>query len=156
MPQEKDPQIFGYFKVTEKFNIYTSVENGIPQNIIIFLDFLLALTPVIDETINYKMYIRNSFITSRRLLLINWLVMANILSHAYKGSILSSLINIHYEDPLDTIQQMVESSLPFYVLGNTACVWVTRTDPRDTVKQLNARRFDMPWGGVTEEKYLQM
>ena len=69
--------------------------------------------------------------------------MANILSHAYKGSILSSLINISYEAPIDTIQQMVDSGLPFYVLGGTACVWVTTSDPRDNVKQLNARRFDM-------------
>ena len=69
--------------------------------------------------------------------------MANILSHAYKGSILSSLINISYEAPIDTIQQMVDSGLPFYVLGGTAFVWVTTSDPRDSVKQLNARRFDM-------------
>ena len=69
--------------------------------------------------------------------------MANILSHAYKGSILSSLINISYEAPIDTIQQMVDSGLPFYVLGGTACVWVTTSDPRPSVKQLNARRFDM-------------
>lgn len=82
--------------------------------------------------------------------------MANIISHAYKGSILSSLVNIHYEDPLDTIQQMAESSLPFYVLGNTAATWLTKTDPREMVKRLNARRFDMPWEGVTDEKYLKM
>ena len=68
----------------------------------------------------------------------------------------SSLIKIHYEDPLDTIEQMVESGLPFYALAGTACVWVTKTDPRDTVKQLNARRFDMPWEGFTDEKYLKM
>ena len=93
---------------------------------------------------------------SRLLLIALWLLMANILSYAYKGSILSSLINISYEDPIDTIEQMVESGLPFYVLGKTACVWVTMTDPRASVKQLNSRRWDMPWNGVTEEKYLKM
>ena len=82
--------------------------------------------------------------------------MANILSHIYKGSILSSLININYEQPIDTIEQMVESGLPFYVLGSSAAVWVTKTDQREMVKTLNARRFDMPWEGVTEEKYLKM
>ena len=121
-----------------------------------FADFILALTPVLDESIPWKFYLRSSFTTSRRLLLIQWLVMANILSHAYKGSILSSLINIHYEEPLDTIEQMVESGLPFYVLGKTSLEWVIKTDPRDSVKKLNARRFDMPWDGHTEEKYLKM
>ena len=122
----------------------------------IFSDFILALTPVLDETIPWTIYMRNSFIRSRKLLLIQWLVMANILSHVYKGSILSSLININYEEPIDTIEQMVESGLPFYVLGNSAAVWVTETDQREMVKTLNARRFDMPWEGVTEEKYLRM
>ena len=122
----------------------------------IFSDFILALTPVLDETIPWTIYMRNSFINSRKLLLMQWLVMANILSHAYKGSILSCLININYEQPLDTIEQMVESGLPFYVLGNSAAVWVTETDKREMVKKLNARRVDMPWEGVTEEKYLKM
>ena len=76
--------------------------------------------------------------------------------HAYKGSILSCLINIKYEEPIDTIEQMVESGLPFYVLGSSAAVWVTETDQREMVKTLNSRRFDMPWEGVTEEKYLKM
>ena len=123
---------------------------------LLFTDFILALTPVLDETIPWTIYMRNSFISSRKLLLIQWLLMANILSHIYKGSILSSLININYEQPLDTIEQMVESGLPFYVLGSSAAVWVTKTDQREMVKKLNARRFDMPWEGVTEEKYLKM
>ena len=126
------------------------------SQLLFFTDFILALTPVLDETIPWTIYMRNSFIRSRKLLLIQWLVMANILSHVYKGSILSSLININYEEPIDTIEQMVESGLPFYVLGNSAAVWVTKTDQREMVKTLNARRFDMPWEGVTEEKYLKM
>ena len=117
---------------------------------------ILSLTPAVDETIPWKIYRRNSFSGSRRILLIQWLVMANIISHAYKGSILSTLTAIRYEEPLDTIRQMVDSGLPFYVLGGAAPVSLTKTDPREDVKLLNQRRFDMPWDGTTEEKYLKM
>ena len=82
--------------------------------------------------------------------------MANIISYAYKGSILSTLIAIRYEEPLDTIEQMVDSGLPYYVFGNSAGVWVTKTDPRNMTKKLNVRRVDIYWEGITEEKYLKM
>ena len=83
-------------------------------------------------------------------------MMAIILSNAYKGSILSTLIAIRYEEPLDTIEQMVDSGLPYYVFGNSAGVWVTKTDPRNMTKKLNVRRVDIYWEGITEEKYLKM
>ena len=81
--------------------------------------------------------------------------MANIISHAYKGCILSTLTIIRYDEPLDTIEQMVDSGLPFYVLGG-APEYLTKTDPRDMVKLLNDRSFVMPWNGTTDEKYLKM
>ena len=81
--------------------------------------------------------------------------MANIISHAYKGSILSTLTTIRYEEPIDTIRQMVDSGLPFYVLGGTAMEWLSKTDPRENVKKLNDRRFDMPYPGYVAEKYLK-
>ena len=120
---------------------------------IIFSDLILSLTPAVDETIPWEIYWRNSFVNARKLLLIQWLIMANIISHAYKGSILSTLTIILYDEPLDTIGQMVDSGLPFYVLGDAAPESLTKTDPRDSVKLLNERRFDMPWDGTTEEQY---
>lgn len=85
-----------------------------------------------------------------------WILMANILSHAYKGSLLSSLVTIRYTEPLDTIYQMVESDLPIYVLGGTSQVWLAKTDPRNSMKMLMDRKVVIPWDGKMEEKYLQM
>ena len=50
---------------------------------------------------------------------------------------------------------MVESGMPFYVLGGTALEWLAKTDPRPNVMKLNDRRFDMPFSGKVEEKYLK-
>ena len=113
------------------------------------------MTPLVDETVPYQMYLRESFIKSRRFLLIQWIIMANVLSHVYKGALLTSLINIRYPKPLDTMIQMEESGIPFYCLGNTALCWSAKRDPRPLGKKLNERRFDMPYGGAVAEKYLE-
>ena len=116
---------------------------------------MLALTPGVDETVPWEFYARPSFIHSRRSLIIQWLLLANILSHAYKGALLSSMVNILYTQPLETIDQMVESGMPFYVLGGTAMEWLSKTDPRENVMKLNDRRFDMPYPGYVADKYLK-
>ena len=113
------------------------------------------MTPTVDETLPYLMYQRESFIESRRLLLIQWLIMGNVISHVYKGALLTSLINIRYPKPLDTMIQMEESGIPFYCLGNTVLCWLAKGDPRPLGKKLNKRRFDMPYGGAVAEKYLE-
>ena len=83
-------------------------------------------------------------------------MMGNIISHIYKGALLTSLIAIRYTETLDTMVQMEESGLPFYVLGKTAIEWFAKTDPRELGKKLNERRFDMPFPGFVDEKYLKM
>ena len=113
------------------------------------------MTPSVDETVPYLMYQRKSFIESRRLLLIQWLVMANVISNVYKGALLTSLVNIRYPEPLDTMEQMEQSGIPFYCLGNTSLVWLVKTDPRPLGVKLNERRFDIPYFGDVEEKYLK-
>ena len=120
------------------------------------LDLIVSLTPVIDETPPYGFYQRSSFTISRQLLLIQWIIWANILSHAYKGTLLSTLINIRYTDPLDTIDQMDASGLPLFVFGGTAMEWLAKTDPREGVKHLWAKHVIIPFDGKIDEKYLQM
>ena len=81
---------------------------------------------------------------SRRLLILQWLTWATILSLAYKSTLLSTLITIRYTDTIDTIDQMVESGLPFYIQSSSVLNWIAVTDPRDSIKRLNERRVDVP------------
>ena len=81
---------------------------------------------------------------SKRLLILQWLICGTFLSLAYKSTLLSTLITIRYTEPLDTIDQMVESGLPFYVQSNSVLNWIANTDPRDSIKKLNERRVDVP------------
>ena len=81
--------------------------------------------------------------------------MGNVISHVYKGALLSSLVTIRYTEPLDTMIQMEQSGIPFYCLRNTITCWLAKTDPRDVGIKLNERRFDMPFSGGIEDKYLK-
>ena len=110
----------------------------------IIADFVLALSPLVDEPMSNKIPMRSSFSRSRRLLILQWLICSAFLSYAYKSTLLSTLIAIRYTVPLDTIDQMVESGLPFYVqTTNNLFNWVANTDPRESVKKLNERQAEI-------------
>ena len=121
----------------------------------LFLDVIFAMTFILDETVPWICYFRESFMSSRRLLLIQWLIMGNLISWVYKGALLSSLIAIRYTEPIDTIDQMEKSGLPLYCLGNTLICWYSNTDPRMNQNVMKHRRFDIPFDGKIEDKYLE-
>ena len=81
--------------------------------------------------------------------------MANIISYAYKGSLLSSLITIRYTKTLDTMMEIEQSGLPLYCHANTFLCCLIKGDPRPLGIKLNERRFDMPFPGYIDKKYLE-
>ena len=144
----KKSLVDGFFKVKVNFLLIMFANMSKPC-----LDFVLAITPIMDETVPWIMYWRESFTGSRRFLLIQWLLMGNVISYVYKGALLSSLIAIRYTEPLDTLFEMDISGIPFYCPKNTVICWLLKTDPRTVVKNLNERRWEMPFPGYTEDKY---
>ena len=144
----KKSLVDGFFKVKVNFLLIMFANMSKPC-----LDFVLAITPIMDETVPWIMYWRESFTGSRRFLLIQWLLMGNVISYVYKGALLSSLIAIRYTEPLDTLFEMDISGIPFYCPKNTVICWLLKTDPRTVVKNLNERRWEMPFPGYPEDKY---
>ena len=47
---------------------------------------------------------------------------------------------LRYNDPIDTVEQMHESGLPFYIMDHTVMVWLAATDPREVVKSINSEQ----------------
>ena len=110
-----------------------------------------------EEGIAKKYYFRqSSFMKSRALLLLTWLSMCTILNYAYKGTLLSTLIAISYEAPLDTIDQMAQSGLPLYVWADTIMAKLIETDQRESIMQLNETRVAIPFRGPADEEYLDL
>ena len=66
-----------------------------------------------------------------------WLMLAsNILLWHYKNTLLSSLISIHYEKPMNTLEDIERSGLPVLVTKNNVAHWLMATDPRPTIKSI--------------------
>ena len=74
---------------------------------------------------------------TRKLLILQWLVWANILIHAYKGILLSKLATITWTIPIDTLQQMDQSDMPL-VIPDVA-VGIFRNDPREVMNSLKSK-----------------
>ena len=110
-----------------------------------------------EEGIAKKFYFRqSSFMKSRALLLLTWLSMCTILNYAYKGTLLSTLIAISYEAPLDTIDQMAQSGLPLYVWANSVLAKLIKTDQRKSIMKLNETRVEIQFRGTADEEYLDL
>ena len=75
-----------------------------------FEDFSLAFI-LIDETVPYGWFQRDGFTNSRKLLLIFWLVMGHFILLGYKGTLLSNLVQIRYEDSIESYDDAEESGL---------------------------------------------
>ena len=122
-------------------------KDPLPKNWL-FQDVVLCLTVAIDESLPRKWFTRRSFMNARRLLLIQWLIWANILSSSYKGILLSKLATVTYNQPIDTLEQMDQSDLPFYIPDATILITTVDLDPRDVVKRIRAKGVSLKFRDV--------
>ena len=74
---------------------------------------------------------------TRKLLIVQWLVWANILVNAYKGVLLSKLATITWTIPIDTLQQMDKSDMTL-VIPDVA-LGLFRNDPREVMNSLKSK-----------------
>ena len=90
-----------------------------------------------DETFPKKWINRQGFVQSRKVLILIWLMFAsNLLIWSYKSTLLSTLIPIYYENPINTLEDVDSSDLPVTVPKNTVVHWLLATDPRPAAKSI--------------------
>ena len=74
-------------------------------------DFCIAL--IWRRKVPHGWYHRDGFTHSRKLLLLFWLVMGNFILLGYKGTLLSNLIRVRYEPPIESYDDVLKSGLKF-------------------------------------------
>ena len=57
-----------------------------------------------------------------------------IISVGYKGTLLSMLVKKEYEQPIDTVQHLVEDGRPLYIAAKTSIFSALRDDSRESVQ----------------------
>ena len=111
---------------------------------------LCIATFLINETFPKKWINRLGFVYSRKLLILMWLMFAsNLLLWSYKSTLLSTLITINYENPINTLEDVDRSGLPVMVAKNTVLHWLIATDPRPTTKSILKKSVVYPFNGTT-------
>ena len=94
----------------------------------ITIGFLLR-EPVEDSYIHKENHAK-----ARKLLIPIWMFLAFILSVGYTSVLLTTLVSIEYEKPVDTAQDLVNADKPIYVYPTTAAM--LSVDPRENVRDL--------------------
>ena len=83
----------------------------------------------------------------RKIVILKWIVLGNILTLGYKTTLLSSLIPIRYEDTIDNIYDVDKSELPLLMIESTTEVDSMRKDPREVMERMFKRIILFSWAG---------
>ena len=111
---------------------------------------------LIDETFPDKWINRQGFVKTRKVLILMWLMFAsNLLIWSYKSTLLSTLIPIYYENPINTLEDVDNSDLPVMVPKSTVVHWLLATDPRPTAKRIFRKSVLFSYNGITPDWVLK-
>ena len=117
-----------------------------------FLDFFLSTEFIPKRRLN-KWVEREGFQT-RKVLIIKWLFLGNIITMAFKSTLLSSLLQIRYEETIETINDMANSGLPILLPNNTAPRQMFLSDPRQIMKKISKNSIAYPFNGTVPNQVL--
>ena len=93
--------------------------------------------------------IRSGYTSPRAIFLLFCVLSMFIISVGYKGTLLSMLVKKEYEQPIDTVQHLVEDGRPLYIPSKTSIFSALRDDSRESVQLImKARSKAYPFAGV--------
>ena len=73
---------------------------------------------------------------ARSLLVTKWMLLGFILNLCYKSVLLSCLVSVRYEKPIETLEDMLRTDRKILMQGRTTTEILMRTDPRPGIQQL--------------------
>ena len=83
----------------------------------------------------------------RKVAILQWIVLGNLLTLGYKTTLLSSLIPINYEDSIDNFFDLDRSGLPLLMIKGTNVVEYIRRAPGEMMSRIFKRRILSTYGG---------
>ena len=75
------------------------------------------------------------------------MVFANILTLGYLSTLLSQMVAIRYDNPIDTTDDLDRSGLPLLIAGGSSLDYLLENDPKPAVKRIYNRSLIYPWNG---------
>ena len=92
----------------------------------------------------------------RKILILKWIVLGSVLTWAYKSTLLSTLVTIRYNKPIDTLADLDRSGLPLAIVDGSSEQKAFENDQRDIMKQIYSRSILFQPTQENEAKYAAM
>ena len=114
------------------------------------LGFSFTFGALIDESLgahhdkNYALKQTGSY--ARTLIVFKWMFVGFFLTISYKSVLRAMLMNVYYENTIDTIDDMLQSDRMFGIANDTFQKHLVLSDPRVKVQQLAKRVFFYKFG----------
>ena len=93
---------------------------------------------------------------ARKALILTWFVMGSILTMGYQSILFTTLMQIRYEDTIDTIYDMDDSGLPILLANGTTAVKLFAEDQREVMKRIFGNSICFEWNGQVPPWVLKM
>ena len=91
-----------------------------------------------DEALEDRHISIKSGFRARTILLSVWLLTGFLITSGYKSVLLSTLISIEYEKPIDTLEDMLKTDKAIIVEPSTESLYLSN-DPRDSINELRGK-----------------
>ena len=95
-----------------------------------------------------KKWIQRPGFNLRKVVILKWIVLGNILTLGYKTTLLYSLIPIRYEDTIDSLDDADKSGLPLIIPRGSSIHDHLANDPREMLTQIMSRSILFEDGGI--------
>ncbi len=100
--------------------------------------FSIASLPLVCESVPLSWFgIRVKY--QGYFLLILWLPFATLLSFSYESTLLSKLVSVSKEKPIDTFERLLESNLPMFIFKNSFTPTMLKSHPRRVIREVYQR-----------------
>ena len=103
-----------------------------------------------------KKWIHRAGFATRKIVILKWIFLGNILTMAYKSTLLSSLIPIRYENTINSINDLDNSGLPLLIPKGGANEDIFSSDQRPIMRRIFNRIIFYTYKGGIPQWVLDM
>ena len=117
-------------------------------------DFFLS-TELIPKK-RLKKWIEREGFGVRKILILKWILLGNVLTVAYKSTLLSTLVTTRYNKPIDTLEDLYRSGIPLLIAKGSQCHGPMENDQRPIMKQIYRTSIVLEYNQQTEVEFAEM
>ena len=103
-----------------------------------------------------KKWINRDGFGTRKILILKWIVLGSVLTWGYKSTLLSTLVTIRYNKPINTLDDLDRSGLPLVIREGSAFHRTLENDQRDIRKRIYRKTIAVEFTPQNEAKYTAM